>query len=101
MISSAPAAGSSTRDRQAFLAHMTKQVSSKTEELRSKMSAANETEETFQAWISELIFESLNQMSPQFTEAVIGRTQERIQRSKLDHVTELITITGEDEATRT
>ena len=65
------------------------------------MSAANETEETFQTWISELIFESLNQMSPQFTEAVIGRTQERIQRSKLDHVVELITIEGEDEAKRT
>ena len=74
MISSAPAAGSSTQDRQAFLGHMTKLVNSKTEELRSRMSAANETEETFQNWMSDMIFESLNQMSPQFTEAVIGRT---------------------------
>ena len=51
--------------------------------------------------MADLIFESLSHLSLQFTEAVIQRTQERIQGCKLNHVTQLITLAGEDEGTRT
>ena len=62
--------------------------------------AGEESEQTFQSWLADQIFESANHLTLQFTESVMSRTWERIQSFKLEQVKAMVKPKGKDPATR-
>jgi len=88
------------RDRQAYLARLIENTTLKMELLRQEADADVESDQTFQSWLADQIFESANQLTLQFTEAVITRTWEKIQGYKLDQVKAMVKPVGRDAATR-
>ena len=70
------------RERQAYLARLIEHASVKIEQLREEADADVESDQTFQSWLAEQIFESANHLTLQFTESVLSRTWEKIQSHK-------------------
>lgn len=71
------------------------------EQLRQEADNDAESEDTFQKWLADQIFDSANYLTLQFTEAVMSRVWEKIQGHKLQQVKEMVRTVGRDAATRT
>jgi len=75
-------------------------ASVKMDQLRQEADEEEESEQTFQSWLADQIFESANYLTLQFTEGVMSRTWEKIQSLKLDQVKGFIRPMGKDAAAR-
>ena len=87
-------------DRQEFLGRLIENASAKMEALREEADNDAESDQTFQSWLADQVFDSANYLTLQFTEAVMARIWEKIQSFKLDQVKELVRPMGKDAATR-
>ena len=88
-------------DRQEYLGKLIEHASAKMEALRQEADNEQESDETFQKWLADQIFDSANYLTLQFTEAVMSRIWEKIQGFKLEQVKEMVRPMGRDAATRT
>ena len=88
------------RDRQEYLSRLIDSATVKMQMLSQEADAGEESDQTFQSWLADQIFESSTHLTLQFTEAVMSRTWTRIQSFKLEQVKAILRPKGKDPSTR-
>ena len=79
---------------------MSDNISAKINEMNSEADLGNNSDQTFQRWLSDRFVESSNYLSLQFTEEVLSRSWLIIQKLKLEKLTKMLNPIGRDETTR-
>ena len=80
--------------RQTYLTNLIESATNKKEELKREADADIASDQTFQSWLANEIFESANHFTIQFTEAVMTRTWDKMQSYKLEQVKSFVRPVG-------